>query len=170
MNNLLAVVLLLCTGAVFAAEVVAPVPATAQAVAVPAANKTVLEHCKAWTDKLGTATGLVRDSTKTAAELPFAPASAKTKAQAAQAQATDAAGLGADVQSLLGGKPASSDGLMSKLSSGGLNLGERFKGIPGADMLQQVLGTPGIADALMKNLPVDQVPGYSTVAALFAGK
>ncbi len=165
MKILLTLALVLLSTVAFTAEVMPPVP-----VAVPAANKTLLEHCKALTDKLGSATAVVRDSTKTAADLPFAPASAKTKAQAAQAQATDAAALGAEVQSLLGGTPASSDGLMSKVASGALNLGERFKGIPGADLLQQVLGTPGIADALMKNLPVDKVPGYSTVAALFASK
>lgn len=140
----------------------------AAAAAVPAANKGMLEKCLELAGQIAGGAQKAQDTAATAAGLPFAGASVKKALEAAKARTADATSLTGDLKGMLGGKAPAGEGIMSQVAKGSLNLGERFKGLPGADLLQQVLGTPGMADALIKMLPVDQVPGYATVQGLLA--
>jgi hypothetical protein len=94
--------------------------------------------------------------------LPLAGAAAKNKVTEAQAQVGTASGLISDLANLAGGKAASTTGLLAGLAGGtGGEAAKTFASIPGADLLIQALSTPGVAQALISALPVDQVPGFA---------
>jgi hypothetical protein len=130
-----------------------------------------LTTCEALVEKLSSASKTAVDSAKVAAAIPFAGAAAKGALEKATATSADADGLLGDLKSLLAGKAASSDGVLAKVAAGKTSLADRFKNLPGAETLQQVLGTPGVASALINQAPVDKLPGWSQISALVgAGK
>ncbi len=141
---------------------------TVAAANVPAANRTLLETCVELAGQASGAAQKAQDTAATAASLPFAGSAAKKTLEAAKAKTADANGLLGDLKGLLAGKAAGGEGVLAQVAKGSFHVGERLKNLPGAELLQQVLGTPGIADALMKMLPVDQVPGYDTVQKALA--
>lgn len=144
--------------------------ATAVAAAVPAANKTVLEKCMEFAGQISGAAHKAESTAATAASLPFAGDMAKKALDAAKAKVVDSDGLLGGLKGLLAGQAPAAGSVMSQVAQGSFNVGERFKGLPGADLLQQVLGVPGMTNALVSMLPVDQVPGYATVQALLGKK
>lgn len=161
--------LALLAGAVPAAE---PAPAanpaaTAAALAQPAVNQAFLGKTLGLLDKhLATAQSAL-DVAKPAAALPFAPKSQKDKVSTMQAGVDTLTALKGELTGLSQGRPAKADGIMAGLASGqGPSLTDRLKGVPGADVLQSVLGAPGVAQALVSATPVDQAPGYGTAAAV----
>ena len=135
----------------------------AAAVPIPAANQGLLQKCLGFAQQLSDGTTKAKDVATTAAGIPFAGSYAKQALTKATATASTSEGLLGGIKNLLGGKPVGDDSVMSKVSSGALNLGETFKGLPGADQLQQLLGQPAITGALIKNLPIDKVPGYEAI-------
>jgi hypothetical protein len=140
---------------------------TATAV-VPEANKSLLEKCISLAGQVSSGAHAAQDTAQTAASLPFAGASVKKSLETAKAKSTDADNLTSELKGLLDGKPAANEGMLSQVSKGTLNLGERFKSIPGAETLQKVLATPGVTTSLMQMLPVDKVPGYATVQQMLS--
>lgn len=153
---------------VLAADAAGTDTAPAAAVAIPAANKTMLEKCMELAGQVSGAAHKAESTAATAASLPFAGGMAKSALEAAKAKVADSDGLLGDLKGLLGGKPAASEGVLSQVAKGSFNIGERLKGLPGAELLQQALGAPGMADGLLKMLPVDKLPGYDTVQQLLA--
>ena len=144
----------------------AAVPAAAAAATVPAVNQTLLERCISLTGQIADTTHKSADLAQKAAGLPFAGASTKTTADQAVSKSNDAASLLTDFKSVLGGQAPSPSGMLVKTATGGVDLGERFKGLPGASVLQQIFAVPGVGDALIKNLPVDKVPGFDAIKGL----
>ncbi|MBA3937111.1 MAG: hypothetical protein H0X38_06590 [Planctomycetes bacterium] len=142
----------------------AAVPAAAAA--VPAVNQTLLERCISLASQAADSAHKGADIAQKAAGLPFAGASARTNADAAATKANDASGLLSDFKNLQSGQAPSPTGTLAQTASGSLNLGERLKGLPGAAVLQQIFAVPGLGDALIKNLPVDKVPGFDAIKGL----
>lgn len=164
-----AVVATLCGGFLndaLATEAVAP---AAAAKPVPAANDALLQKCSPLIDKLRAAAHAAESTAAKASALPFAGGLAKEALAKAKLQSTDADSLGNDLTNLRAGKAAATDGLLSQIASGKASITDRLKSLPGADVLQQVLGSPGVASALLQQLPVDKVPGYATVQAALSG-
>lgn len=149
-----------------AATPAAAAPATAAVLVQPAVNQAFIAKTLALTDKtLVTSQGAL-DLAKPAAALPFAPKSQKDRVAALQVGVDTVAGLKGELTELSQGRPAKADGILAGLSSGkGPSLTDRLKGLPGAEVLQSVLGAPGVAQALVTATPVDQAPGYATAAA-----
>ena len=166
MRTLLPLAALLCLGAAPSAIVTAADAVPAAAAAVPAANQGLLDRCMSLAGQLADATHKGADIAQKAAGLPFAGASTKANADAAVSKSNDAAGLLSDVKSLQSGQAPSTNGTLAQAAAGTLSLGERFKGLPGAATLQQIFAVPGLGDALIKNLPVDKVPGFDAIKGL----
>jgi Tfp pilus assembly major pilin PilA len=141
---------------------------TTATAAIPEANKSLLEKCISLAGQVSSGAHLAQDTAQTAANLPFAGASVKKSLETAKAKSADADNLTGELKGLLDGKPASNEGMLSQVSKGTLNLGDRFKSIPGAETLQKVLATPGVTTSLMQMLPVDKVPGYASVQQMLS--
>jgi hypothetical protein len=151
---------------VCAADAATPAPAVAAAATVPAVNQTLLERCVSLAGQAADAAHKGADIAQKAASLPFAGASTKANADAAATKASDATSLLSDFKSLQSGQAPSTTGTLAQAASGSLSIGDRLKGLPGAAVLQQIFAVPGVGDALIKNLPVDKVPGFDAIKGL----
>jgi hypothetical protein len=72
----------------------------------------------------------------------------------------------ADLKAMLAGNSASTDGTFAQISSGKLDLGQRLTGVPGGELLQQILSSSGLADALKNKTSIEQLPIYKTLQDL----
>lgn len=144
-----------------AAEATAPA-----APSVPAANVVLIDKALNITGATVTGTQTKLELAQKSALLPFAGASVKAKVDEAQVQAEAAKGLHTDLTNLRAGKKVDPKGILAGFAAGKpAASSDRLKDIPGAAKISSFLATPGLAQALVSNLPVDKIPGYSAALA-----